>query len=80
MWLLFVRNGGCGEGRKERKERTGSQRSAVEMQPLWPMDKHIYVCLEERKCVCRVREGEKGAEGEGHNALGERDEICGVRW
>lgn len=30
--------------------------------------------------LCRVTEREKGAKGEGHNALGKRDEICGVRW
>lgn len=43
---------------------------------------YVCVCLEEKAClvrgqicVCRVRQGEKGAKGEGHNALGEGDEI-----
>ena len=96
MWLLFVRNGGCGRGREEKE---GSQRSAVEMQSLWPTYIHLYVCMffsregesvyfvcgkvsvSLRVCVSAALQGQgKRAKGEGHNALGEGDEICGVRW
>lgn len=32
-------------------------------------------------CVGAKGQGKRdGAKGEGHNALGEGDQICGVRW
>lgn len=54
----------------------------------------VYVFFEEEKenvwkgfcelaCVCAGVQGQgkrEGAKGEGHNALGEGDEICGARW
>lgn len=69
----------CMWWREKRGE--GSQRSSVEMQSLRPM----YTCECVNVCIwtgfCEQGQGKgDGAKGEGHNALGEGDQICGVRW
>lgn len=43
----------------------------------------VWTGLCELVCVCVGVQGEgkgDGAKGEGHNALGEGDQICSVRW
>lgn len=96
MWLLFVRNGAFGGGKEEERggSEVCSGDAVTPAFVFICVSVLMHVCLRRRKSVYLVcgqvsvrsyvgvqGQGKgDGAKGEGHNALGEGDQIFGVRW